>query len=103
MSIDPESSTCGICGRPLNDEHEGGHLSGAAAKQGKRVVYTVVRLRGATAEYQPLGDPSKTGRTGAADLATMLGADESTLVGRRFSCWVVPAEYGVFKSDFRLA
>jgi hypothetical protein len=30
-----------------------------------------------------------------------LEIDVADLVGQRFRCWVMPAEYGIFRGDFR--
>jgi hypothetical protein len=62
----------------------------------------VAGLRGEIAHYQAAVDPSTVYRTVAAGLAMQLGTDAADLVGRRFSCWVTPAQYGVFRSDYRL-
>ncbi|MBM2618767.1 hypothetical protein JIG36_24725 [Actinoplanes sp. LDG1-06] len=88
---DPES-LCGICGMP--------HV--AEATHGERVVYFVVTKRGGVAHFREPDPEAKVRRTDAAILAFQLGVDESSLPGRWFSCWVEPAEYGVFESDFRL-
>ncbi|MFF7176909.1 hypothetical protein [Streptomyces sp. NPDC008121] len=63
----------------------------------------IVELRGATACYQAVDDPSKTGKTGAAWLAQELGTGVSDLPGRHYTCWETPAEYGVIQSGFELA
>ena len=36
----------------------------------------------------------------SAVLAMQLKVELTELVGQRCSCWVAPAEYGVFRSDF---
>ena len=102
VEVSREVPRCGMCGRALDDRHAHEESADPAPKPGKRVVYTVVDLRGATVIYQPVGDPSRTCRTGAAGLASSLGIDASELIGLRFSCWVEPAEHGVFRSEFRL-
>ncbi|GAA4264305.1 hypothetical protein GCM10022255_116710 [Dactylosporangium darangshiense] len=79
--------------------HQG--LDGVASETGRRIEYTVVGVRGATANFQAAANPSKVYRTDAADLAMQLEIDAADLVGQRFSCWVTPAQYGVFRSDFR--
>ncbi|MEU6934904.1 hypothetical protein AB0A05_38120 [Streptomyces sp. NPDC046374] len=63
----------------------------------------IVELRGATACYQAVDDPSRTGKTGAAWLAQELGTDLPDLPGRHYTCWEAPAEYGVIQSGFKLA
>ncbi|MET9437714.1 hypothetical protein [Streptomyces sp. NPDC006551] len=99
-----EDERCGICGQPLNahDTHQQ-HDDGQSARKGKRVTYVVVEVRGAIALYQAVDDPTEASKTGAAGLAEQLGIHLSDLPGRRYSCWVEPAEYGVIQSDFKLA
>jgi hypothetical protein len=89
---------CGICGRPL----DGGHTDGDHTGAGKRVEYVVVAKRGGIAEFREAGTDSKIRKTEASTLAFQLGVDELSLPGRRFSCWVEPAEYGIIRSDFQL-
>ncbi|MEV8533937.1 hypothetical protein [Streptomyces sp. NPDC051211] len=95
---------CGICGQPINahDAHPQ-HDDDRPARKGKRVTYVVVELRGATAHFQATDDPTRTFKTGAADLAEQLGIDLSGLPGRPYTCWVEPTEYGVIRSEFKLA
>jgi len=70
---------------------------------GKRVEYVVVNKRGGIVEFREAGVvDSKIRKTDAATLAYQLRVEESSLPGRRYSCWVEPAEYGVFRSDFKL-
>src|SRR5690349_4422345 len=75
---------------------------GTVAKEGRRVEFTIVDTRGALAEYEVTGDPSKRRRTVAVNLAADLGVDVSTLLGRRFTCWVEPTQYGSIQSDFQI-
>ncbi|XEC32946.1 hypothetical protein JAO84_25050 [Streptomyces fradiae] len=79
------------------------HHDDKPARKGSRVAYVVVELRGATAHFQAADDPGRTFKTGATDLAGQLGIDVSDLVGRSYTCWVEPTEYGVIRSDFKLA
>lgn len=102
MDASQENPRCGICGRPLNEQHAHVASSPSASGEGRRVEYIVVGRRGATAEYQAVQDPSKTYKTGATELAEQLGIGESGLVGSRFDCWVERAEFGVIRRDFRL-
>ncbi|MEV8311995.1 hypothetical protein AB0P36_32940 [Streptomyces flavidovirens] len=71
-------------------------------KPGRRVEHVVTELRGATAHYEPVDDPARQFKTGATTLAQNLRITVAELVGSRFSCWVEPVEYGVFRTDFRL-
>ncbi|MGK5440777.1 hypothetical protein ACSNN7_02950 [Micromonospora sp. URMC 105] len=71
----------------------------SVASQG--IEYAVVGVRGGLADFRNAADPSKVHRTDAAVLAVQLEIDAADLVGQRFSCWVTPAQYGVFRSDFR--
>jgi hypothetical protein len=84
---------------------DGGHAhewpDDPAPGTGRRIEYAVVGVRGGIADFQPAADPSKVHRTGADTLAAQLKVDVADLVGRRFSCWVVPDRYGVVRSDFR--
>ena len=80
-----------------HDEHKTG--SGI----GKMVEYVIVNKRGGIAEFRESGVvDSKIRKRDAATLAYQLRVEESSLPGRRFSCWVEPAEYGVFRIDFKL-
>lgn len=69
---------------------------------GRRVEYVVVGKRGGIAEFREADGAPRVRKTDAATLAFQLGVEESSLPGRRFSCWVEPAEYGIVRSDFRL-
>lgn len=80
--------------------HEWPH--GPSTETGRRIEYVIVGLRGEIAHYQAAVNPATVYRTVAAGLAMQLGIDGAELVGRRFSCWVTPAQYGVFRSDYRL-
>ncbi|MFF7779995.1 hypothetical protein ACFZCG_36910 [Streptomyces tanashiensis] len=104
MDILRDDMRCGICGQ-LMDAHDAHqqHDDGTPAREGRRVTYVVVALRGATAHYQAIDDPTQTFKTGADWLTEELGIDLSSLVGRQYTCWVEPAEYGVIQSDFKLA
>lgn len=83
------------------DDAHGDHNVGSGI--GKRVEYVVVNKRGGIAEFRDAGDvDSKIRKTDAATLAYQLKVEEESLPGRRYSCWVEPAEYGVFRSDFKL-
>ncbi|MEV4818105.1 hypothetical protein [Micromonospora tulbaghiae] len=93
-----DASTCGICGQPSDARHDG---DGPGA--GRRVDYVVVGTRGGIAEFREADTECRVRRTDAAVLALNLGVEEAGLPGRRFSCLVVPDEYGVTRSDFRLA
>ncbi|MET9298385.1 MULTISPECIES: hypothetical protein [Micromonospora] len=93
-----DASTCGICGQPSDARH-GGDGPGA----GRRVDYVVVGTRGGIAEFREADAESRVRRTDAAVLALNLRVEQSSLAGRRFSCLVVPDQYGVTRSDFRLA
>ncbi|MGA4726990.1 hypothetical protein ACWEOS_13265 [Micromonospora taraxaci] len=102
MKIPEDACECGICGGSLDERHAPDGPDGLGGGRGKRVEYVVVAKRGGIVDYQPVGDAAKSHRTDAAMLAFQLGVEESSLVGRRFSCWITPAEYGTFESDFRL-
>jgi hypothetical protein len=99
-STDPAG--CGICGRPRDEQHAHEQPYGPASGNGQRREYVVVGVRGGIADVQRAGDTSTTHRTDAAMLAFQLKIAVSALTGRRFNCWVTPAEYGVFQSDFQL-
>ncbi|MEU8311666.1 hypothetical protein [Micromonospora sp. NPDC048887] len=58
---------------------------------------------GGIAEFREADAESRVRRTDAAVLALNLGVEESGLPGLRFNYLVVPGEYGVTRSDFRLA
>ena len=94
-------STCGICGQSADDGH-GADSHAGRGRAGRRIEYVVVGKRGGIAEFRESGTESRVRKTDAAMLAFNLGVDESSLPGRRFSCWVVPDEYGVTRSDFKL-
>ncbi|MFD8034458.1 hypothetical protein ACFV3F_38120, partial [Streptomyces sp. NPDC059717] len=70
---------------------------------GRRVEYVVVALRGAIAHCQAVDDPSRTSKTGADLLAKQLGIDLPDLLGRRYTCWETPTEYGVIRNGFEPA
>ncbi|WP_204290318.1 hypothetical protein [Micromonospora gifhornensis] len=82
----------------MADDH-GEHVDRSGV--GGRVEYVVVGKRGGIAEFREVGD-SRIRKTDAEVLAYQLGVEQSSLLGRRFSCWVEPAEYGVIRSDFQL-
>ncbi|MFJ5548522.1 hypothetical protein [Streptomyces sp. NPDC093225] len=84
---------CGLCG-----QHEEPQVGG-----GRRVEYVVVEIRGATAHYQAADDSSGTFKTGADFLSRELGIDQADLLGRHYSCWVTPTEYGVIENRFELS
>ncbi|MGC4806739.1 hypothetical protein [Micromonospora sp. DT233] len=65
-------------------------------------MYVVVDKRGGIAEFRELGIDSKVRKTDAATLAFNLKVEEVSLPGCRFSCWVEPADYGTFRSDYQL-
>ena len=90
---------CGICGQPMTSAHSE-HVDKSGA--GKRVDYVVVGKRGGIAEFREAGTDSKIRKTDAAALAHQLGIEQLSLLGRRFSCWVELAEYGIVRSDFKL-
>jgi len=92
---------CGLCGRPLDDRHDAGGHDGAD-QAGQRVEYVVVGIRGGIAEFREADAESRVRRTDAATLALNLRVEQSSLLGRRYSCRVEPAEHGVIRSDFRL-
>ncbi len=94
--------SCGLCGQSPSGVHEQ-HGNEAVVGAGNRVRYVIVELRGATACYQAVDDPSRAGKTGAAWLAQELGTDLSDLPGRHYTCWETPAEYGVIRKGFELA
>ncbi|MGW6208575.1 hypothetical protein ACWF9B_33660 [Streptomyces sp. NPDC055089] len=104
MDTQHEGARCGICGQAIegHDAHQQ-DKDGRPARKGRSVTYVVVELRGATAHFQATDDPTRTFRTGAADLAGQLGIDLSGLPGRRYTCWVEPTQYGVVRSEFTLA
>jgi hypothetical protein len=84
------------------DGRHGADGHGGGGEAGKRVEYVVVGKRGGLAEFREADVESRVRKTDAAMLAFQLGVEEVSLLGRRFSCWVAPAEYGVTRSDFRL-
>lgn len=92
---------CGVCGQLRDGTHAHQWLDGPDSESGRRIEYTVVDVRGGIANFQTAADPSKVYRTDAAVLAMQLEIDAADLVGQRFNCWVTPAQYGVFRSDFR--
>ncbi|MDP5310148.1 MULTISPECIES: hypothetical protein [Streptomyces] len=104
MDSQREGAHCGVCGQAMDghDTHQQDE-GGRPARKGKSVTYVVVELRGATAHFQATDDPTRTFRTGAADLAGQLGIGLSGLLDRRYTCWVEPTEYGVVRSGFTLA
>ncbi|MEU6548406.1 hypothetical protein [Streptomyces sp. NPDC046859] len=103
MDTSQDDLRCGLCGQAVNPRHEQ-HHDGPGVGTGRRVEYVVVELRGASALFQAADDPSRTRQTGAADLAEQLGIDLPDLLGRHYTCWETPGEYGgVFRSGFQLA
>lgn len=87
----------------MNPRHEQHHEEPVVGTR-KRGEYVVVELRGASALFQAADGPSQTRQTGAADLAEQLGVDLPDLLGRHYTCWETPGEYGgVFRSGFQLA
>ncbi|MFJ9578381.1 hypothetical protein ACIRQF_18680 [Streptomyces sp. NPDC101191] len=104
MDTPREDMRCGICGQPLDthDAHQQ-HDGGQPIRNGRRVTFVVVELRGALALYQAVDDPSETLKVVAAGLAEQLGISVSELAGCRYSCWVEPTPYGAIESDFKLA
>lgn len=92
---------CGLCGQAMDARHEQKHKeSGVSAD--RRVEYVVIELRGATAHCQAADAPSRTSKTGAAGLAEQLGIDLPDLLGRHYTCWETPGEYGVIRRGFEL-
>jgi len=81
---------------------DGHGADGHDAEDGRRVEYVVVGRRGGLAEVRQADAEARVRKTDASMLALNLGVEESTLVGRRYSCWVVPDEYGFTRSDFKL-
>ncbi|MFF4088908.1 hypothetical protein ACFYY9_18795 [Streptomyces nigra] len=103
MDTSQDNLRCGLCGQALTPRHEQHHAEPTVGT-GRRVEYVVVELRGASALFQAADDPSRTRQTGAADLANHLGIDLPDLLGRHYTCWETPGEYGgVFRSGFQLA
>ncbi|MFJ9432584.1 hypothetical protein ACIRQY_23400 [Streptomyces sp. NPDC101490] len=102
MDSSKDDVSCGLCEQPPGcaPEHHG---NGMVVGAGNRVRYVIVELRGATACYQAVDDPSRTGKTSAAWLAHELGTDLPDLLGRHYTCRETPAEYGVIQSGFELA
>ncbi|MFJ8858145.1 hypothetical protein ACIRD8_06875 [Streptomyces sp. NPDC102451] len=99
MDASQDDLRCGLCGQVMDAQHEQNHkVSGVGA--GRRVEHVVIELRGATALCQAADDPSRTSRTGAAGLAEQLRIDLPDLLGRRYTCWETPGEYGVVRSGF---
>ena len=100
MIAPADESRCELCG-----ESSGGHThrlhERSTREAGRRIHYVVGGVRGGIAVFHPAADPEKLHRTDAAALAMQLKVDLTELVGQRFSCWVAPAEYGVFRSDFQ--
>lgn len=102
MDAAKDDLRCGLCGQVMDAEHEQNHdESGMSA--GRRVEYVVVALRGAIAHCQVADDPSRTSKTGADLLAKQLGIDLPDLLGRRYTCWETPTEYGVIRNGFEPA
>jgi len=94
-----DAPLCGVCGHPVGD---GRCADGHDAEGGRRVEYVVVGRRGGLAEVRRADAEATVRKTDASVLALNLGVEESTLVGRRYSCWVVPDEYGFTRSDYKL-
>jgi hypothetical protein len=92
---------CGACGRPMGASQADGDRGGGSLAD-KRVNYVIVGIRGGIAEFREAGCDSTVRKTDAAMLAYQLKVDQASLPGRRFSCRVEPAEYGVVRSDFEL-
>ncbi|MCX5138613.1 MULTISPECIES: hypothetical protein [unclassified Streptomyces] len=103
METPREDARCGVCGQSTTTHDAHQHDDGRPARKGKRVAYVVVELRGATAHFQAADDAGRTFKTGASDLAGQLGISPADLLGRQYTCWVEPTEYGVIRSDFTLA
>ncbi|WP_406396532.1 hypothetical protein [Streptomyces sp. NBC_00887] len=104
MDTSQDDLRCGLCGQTVNPRHEQHHEEPVVGSTGKRVEYVVVELRGASALFQAADAPSRIRQTGAADLAEQLEIDLPDLLGRHYTCWETPGEYGgVFRSGFQLA
>ncbi|MEV7985395.1 hypothetical protein [Micromonospora sp. NPDC085948] len=101
MEASEPASLCGLCGQPIDERHVDTTHGGTEAR-GERREYVVVGRRGGIVEFQRAGNADRTYRTDAEMLAIQLNIAEPRLVGVRFSCWVSPAEYGTFQSDFKL-
>jgi hypothetical protein len=84
-----------VQGRPLL------HRRRPARDRGARVEYLVVARRGALLDVQAVGRDERTVEV-AASLAELLGVNDADLVGRRYTCLVVPDRFGVARSDYRL-
>ncbi|GAA3000679.1 hypothetical protein GCM10020229_11100 [Kitasatospora albolonga] len=97
METSRNEELCGICGQLVDSQHV--H---AGVDAGERIEYVVVEIRGVTAHYQAVKNPSRTLRTGAPMLAQQLGIELSELLGRHYTCLVTPAEYGEIRSQFKL-
>ncbi|WP_051795094.1 hypothetical protein [Streptomyces sp. NRRL S-87] len=97
-----DDDRCGLCGQVRDDQHDRQHEESQVG-EGRRVEYVVVALRGALAHYQAADDPSRTFKTGADVLAQGLGIDQADLLGRHYTCWVTPTEYGVIQNGFEVA
>ncbi|ACU77374.1 hypothetical protein Caci_8554 [Catenulispora acidiphila DSM 44928] len=69
---------------------------------GQRIEYVVNRIRGALVDCHAVLDPTTTDVNSAASLARLLKIDPESLLGTRYSCQVIQAEHGNFKTDFRL-
>jgi hypothetical protein len=102
METSQDDSRCGLCGQVMDAGHEQHHEESVVGA-GRRVEYVVIELRGACAHYQAADDPSRTSKTGAAGLAEQLGIDLPDLLGRHYTCWETPTEYGVIQSGFEPA
>lgn len=101
MPASEDALRCGLCGQVMDARHEQNHEESVVGA-GRRVEYVVVELRGAIAHCRTAEEPSRTSRTGAADLAKYLGIDLPDLLGRHYTCWETPTEYGVIRGGFEL-
>lgn len=70
--------------------------------RGTRVEYVITGRRAALVDVQSQADPIHHRVEIAAVLARVLGVDDNTVVGRRYSCLVVTDRIGRTESDFQL-
>ncbi|MEV6116024.1 hypothetical protein AB0L59_26885 [Streptomyces sp. NPDC052109] len=100
MSDHPKTGLGDVLTHVVSCDHEGEEpdLSG-----GRRVEYVVTGIRGALVDAHAVDDPTNKYVTSAAVLSQNLKTEVGSLLGRHFSCRVVPGNPGTFFVDFQLA
>ncbi|WP_051813432.1 hypothetical protein [Streptomyces sp. NRRL S-340] len=100
MSDHPKTGLGDVLAHVVNCDHEGEEPDFSG---GRRVEYVVTGIRGALVDAHAVDDPTNKYVTPADVLSQNLETEVGSLLGRRFSCRVVPGNPGTFFVDFQLA